>query len=189
MNRREAIAKVAWIMGGTVLGAELFMTIGCNPSHEGVDGLFDIDQIRLLDEIAETILPETSTPGAKAAKVGQFIPVMVRDCYSKEDQTVFINGLSNLKKDFKEKYGSSFMDGNSAERTAFLTQLDKEQKEFARNKKPEEPNHYFSMMKQLTLLGFFTSEVGATQALRYLPVPGKYDGCIPYAKGDRAWAI
>lgn len=189
MNRREAIAKVAWIMGGTVLGAELFMTIGCNPSREGVDGLFDTDQIRLLDEIAETILPKTSTPGAKAAKVGEFIPVMVRDCYNKEDQSVFVNGLSSLEKRFKEKYGQSFMDSDVAKRTAFLIELDKEQKEFARNKKPEEPNHYFSMMKQLTLLGFFTSEVGATQALRYVPVPGRYDGCIPYTKGDKAWAL
>lgn len=189
MNRREAIAKVAWIMGGTVLGAELFMSTGCNISDKGVGDLFDSDQVRLLDEIAETILPQTSTPGAKAAKVGEFIPVMVRDCYSKEDQKVFTKGLSTLEKAFEKEYGQSFMNSDTAKRTAFLTMLDKEQKEFARNKKPEEPNHYFSMMKQLTLLGFFTSEVGATQALRYLPVPGKYDGCTPYAKGDRAWAL
>jgi hypothetical protein len=81
------------------------------------------------------------------------------------------------------------MNSDKAKRTSFLTALDREQKEFSVTKKPEEPNHYFSMMKQLTLLGFFTSEVGATQALRYLPVPGRYDGCIPYNKGDRAWAL
>jgi hypothetical protein len=48
--------------------------------------------------------------------------------------------------------------------------------------------HYFFIMKQLTMLGFFTSKVGMTQALRYEPVPGRYDGCIPYKKGDKAWA-
>ena len=48
--------------------------------------------------------------------------------------------------------------------------------------------HYFTMMKQLTLLGYFTSEIGSKQALRYNPVPGRYDGCAPYKKGDKAWA-
>lgn len=189
MNRREAIAKVAWIMGGAVIGAELFMSTGCSSSQNSNDGLFNADQVRLLEEIAETILPETTTPGARAAGVGAFIALMVKDCYAGEDQEVFIKGLSTLEDKFKEQYGQSFMSSDQAKRTNFLTALDREQKEFSRVKKPDEPNHYFSMMKQLTLLGFFTSEVGATQALRYLPVPGKFDGCIPYKKGDRAWAL
>jgi len=50
------------------------------------------------------------------------------------------------------------------------------------------PAHYFTMMKQLTLLGYFTSKPGATEALRYVPVPGRYEGCIPYTKGEKAWA-
>lgn len=189
MNRREAIARVAWIMGGTVLGAELFMNLGCNPSEKGSKELFDADQIRLLDEIAETILPRTSTPGAKEAGVGQFIAVMVKDCYTEEDQDVFKAGLSTLQDEFEKKYDLSFMEADQAKRTTFLVGLDKEQREFASRKKAEEPNHYFAMMKQLALLGYFTSEVGATQALRYNPVPGRYDGCIPYKKGDKAWAL
>lgn len=188
MNRREAISQVAWILGGTIVGAELFMNLGCNPSSEKVNDLFDYDQLRLLDEIAETILPTTSTPGAKTAEVGAFMTVMVKDCYTPEDQKVFINGLADLDKRFDKAYGKSFMESASKERTDFLTALDKEQKEFSLNKKPDEPNHYFSMIKQLTLLGFFTSNVGATQALRYLPIPGRYDGCTSYKKGDRAWA-
>jgi hypothetical protein len=66
--------------------------------------------------------------------------------------------------------------------------LNKELKEYNEAKKDKDPNHYFGLMKQLTLLGYFTSEIGATQALRYLAVPGKYEGCIPYNKGDKAWA-
>ncbi|MGH2553929.1 MAG: gluconate 2-dehydrogenase subunit 3 family protein [Chitinophagaceae bacterium] len=50
------------------------------------------------------------------------------------------------------------------------------------------PNHYFTMMKHLTLWGYFTSETGCREALRYNPVPGRYEGCVPYNKGDRAWA-
>ena len=77
----------------------------------------------------------------------------------------------------------------AAQKTELLSEVDKEAAAYAKDKKKEDPNHYFSLMKQLTLLGYFTSEVGATQALRYVAVPGKYEGCIDYKKGDRAWAI
>ncbi len=70
----------------------------------------------------------------------------------------------------------------------FLVALDKEAKDYMSKKKPEDPTHYFRMMKELTLWGYFTSEAGATKALRYVAVPGKYEGCIPYKKGDKAWA-
>ncbi|MFN9666692.1 MAG: gluconate 2-dehydrogenase subunit 3 family protein, partial [Bacteroidota bacterium] len=74
------------------------------------------------------------------------------------------------------------------QRHELLVALDKEQKAYQEKKKSEEPAHYFRMMKELTLWGYFTSEIGATQALRYVAVPGKYEGCIPYKKGDKAWA-
>ena len=47
--------------------------------------------------------------------------------------------------------------------------------------------HFFTMLNQLTVWGFFSSEPGATQALRYVPIPGRYEGCIPYKEGDGAW--
>lgn len=188
MNRREAISRVAWIMGGTIIGAELFADLACTPRAEKVNDLFDADQVAFMDEIAETILPETSTPGAKAAKVGSFMAVMVKDCYKKEDQQVFLKGLSELDDACKKANGKKFMECNASQRTALLTKLDKEQREYQKKKKEEDPNHYFTMMKQLTLLGFFTSEVGATKALRYVAIPGRFDGCAPYKKGDRAWA-
>jgi hypothetical protein len=75
------------------------------------------------------------------------------------------------------------------QRKELLNELDKEQKDYAKNKKKEDPAHYFTMMKQLTLLGYFTSEPGATKALRYVAVPGRFDACIPYKKGDKAWAL
>lgn len=81
------------------------------------------------------------------------------------------------------------MDSSPDQRKALLTDIDKEAKEYAKTAKGDDPKHYFRMMKELTLLGYFTSEPGATQALRYVPVPGKYEGCIDYKKGDRAWAL
>ena len=190
MDRREAITKVGWILGGTVIGANLFLDIACTPSvnKAAAGSFFSADQIALLDEMGETILPATNTPGAKAAKIGEFMNVMVRDCYTKADQKIFKDGIAKLDDEFEKENGKTFLKGSSAERTAFFIKKDAEQKEYMKTKKPEDPSHHFRMVKELTLLGFFTSEVGATKALRYVAIPGKYDGNYPYKKGDKAWA-
>ena len=206
MNRRDAIGRVALIMGGAVIGAEFFLS-GCKPKGASdVADLFTPDNVAYLNEVADTILPTTSSPGAKAANVGAFMGVMVRDCYTPADQKTFIDGLSKLNDATNKKYGSGFVALSDEQRTAILVDLDNEQKKFTedRNKQlaadalkhkdvkdykaPELPKHYFRMMKELTLTGYFTSEIGATKALRYIAVPGRYDGCVPYKKGDKAWA-
>jgi hypothetical protein len=198
MNRRDALARVALLMGGAVIGADYFLTSCSSPENKTgqaggkgeVNTNFSLNQsqTQLLDEVGETILPATKTPGAKAAKVGSFMAVMVRDCYTPADQKIFTNGLTKLDEDCKKSTGKTFLACDAAERTKFLNALDQEQKAFTKNQRKDDPSHYFRMMKELTLLGFFTSEPGATQALRYLPVPGRYDGNVPYKKGDRAWA-
>lgn len=194
MNRRDALARVALLMGGAVIGADYFLT-GCSPASsdkakEGASNFqaLDAKQQAYLDEVGDTILPATKTPGAKAARVGSFMAVMVRDCYKPADQEIFTKGLEQLEEASQKMSGKGFLASTPTQRTALLTALDAEQKNYAKTKTPEQPNHYFRMVKELTLLGFFTSEVGATQALRYLPVPGKYVGDYPYKKGDRAWA-
>ena len=80
------------------------------------------------------------------------------------------------------------MDITPAQREELVKEIDKEAKEHEKNKKKEDASHYFTMVKQLTLLGYFTSEIGCKQARRYEPVPGKYDGAYPYKKGDKAWS-
>ncbi|SEN85717.1 Erp protein C-terminus [Mucilaginibacter gossypiicola] len=187
MNRREAIGRVGLILGGTIIGAEFFIS-GCKSSSPKVNDLFTQDDVALMDEIGETILPATSTPGAKAAEIGKFMTVMVQDCYTADDQKIFTKGLKDLNDASDKKYGKKFLEATPEQRTELLTALDKEQKDYTKTKKPEDPNHYFRMLKELTLLGFFTSKPGATQALRYIAVPGKYDGNLPYKKGDKAWA-
>ena len=207
MNRRDAIGRVALIMGGAVIGAEFFLS-GCKPGGaSNVADLFTQDNVTFLNEVADTILPTTpGSPGAKAAQVGQFMGVMVRDCYTPDDQKTFMEGIGKLNDAANKKSGSKFMDLTAQQRTDLLVDLDKEQKDFtARRDKDiaadnvkhkanpayvaaELPKHYFRMMKELTLLGYFTSEIGATKALRYIAVPGHYDGNVPYKKGDKAWA-
>nr|WP_294944101.1 gluconate 2-dehydrogenase subunit 3 family protein [uncultured Mucilaginibacter sp.] len=207
MNRRDALGRVGLILGGTIIGAEFFIS-GCKSgSSLNTDDLAAPETTAFLDEVGETILPATSTPGAKEAKVGAFMAVMVKDCYTEADQKAFKEGIGKLDEASSKKFSKKFMEATPAQRTELLTELDKEAKEYAtkRNadveadkakhkgekdyKAADVPNHYFTMMKQLTLLGYFTSEVGATKALRYVPVPGKYDGNYPYKKGDRAWAL
>jgi len=205
MNRRDAIGRVALIMGGAVIGADYFLS-GCKSTSKKVNDLFTEDHVAFLNEVADTILPATSSPGAKAADVGRFMTVMVKDCYTPADQKTFVEGLSKLDDASQKQFSGKFLDITPEQRTNLLIALDQEQKDYTekRNievdadklKHPGDPNykfagrtnHYFRMMKELTLLGYFTSEIGATKALRYVAVPGRYDGCVPYKKGDKAWA-
>ena len=191
MNRRDALSRVALILGGTIVGANIFLE-GCKPADKkAMTGLdFQPDDIAYLDEVADTILPTTaSSPGAKAAGVGTFMTVMVKDCYEERDQKIFTEGMQKLQDSCKKKNDKNFMECTPQQRHDLLIELDNEQKEFNKNKKKEDPQHYFRMMKELTLLGYFTSEIGATKALRYVESPGKYEACIPYKKGDKAWAL
>lgn len=165
-----------------MVGAEFFLT-GCKNDAAG-SSFFNEDMITLLDEIGETILPATDrSPGAKAAKIGLFMVAMVSDCYSEEEQQIFMSGISKLNDNSADFYTRSFMELTAEERLNVLHRLDLEAKGHS---DPETP-HFFGLIKQLTLLGYFTSQPGATQALRYNPVPGEFIGCIPYEKGDKAW--
>ena len=205
MDRRELLKMIALVTGGVVIGGEVFLS-GCKTGAK-TDAGFTAGNIALLDEIGETILPATSSPGAKAAQVGQFMKVYVTDCYTQASQDAFTKGITDLEEACKKMHSKPFMDCTPDQRRELLMSLENEAKEF--NKGPEEkdksareelksqnkvydfvasPRHYYTMMKQLTLLGFFTSKPGATQALRHVAVPGKYDGAFPYKKGDKAWA-
>lgn len=190
MNRREALSSVALLLGGTIVGAEMFLS-GCTNADKsiGVAGLnFSPDDISFLDEVGDTIIPATDTPGAKDAKIGDFMHTIVRDCYNEKQQKIFVDGMGTLNQASKQKNGKYFLEASPVDRKALLIELDKEQAAYMAKKKPEDPAHYFRMMKELTIWGYFTSEPGATQALRYIAVPGRYEGCIPYKKGDKAWA-
>jgi len=189
MNRRDAIERVILLTGGAVIGVDFFIS-GCKqPNAKKVNDLFNTDQVAFFNEVGDTILPPTKTPGAKAADVGSFIAIMVADCYTPADQKIFMTAQSKIDAESQKMFNKNFLDCDSGQRTQLLTAIDKEQKLSAKNKQPADPYHYFSMVKQLTLLGYFTSEVGCTQALRYVPVPGRFDGNIPYKKGDKAWAL
>ena len=205
MERRELLKMIAVLTGGVVIGGDVFLS-GCKTNTSG-GVTFSAGNITLLDEVGETIIPTTNTPGAKATKIGEFMKTMVTDCYTEEQQKIFTEGMAGLDEACKKVNGKTFMDCSADQRKAFLVALEKEAKEYNKQRDEKDkaarekarvamdPNyvgsssHYYTMIKQLTLLGYFSSEIGSKQALRWVPVPGKYDGAFPYKKGDKAWAI
>lgn len=186
MNRRELLKMVAAATGGVVIGGEFFLA-GCKNPEAGVgeSATFGESDIAFLDEVAETIFPKTSTPGAKDAKVGQYMSVMVTDCYESKDQQAFREGMKKINEACDKMHKHGFMKASPEQRKELLVSLDKERADYQKNKKAEDPNHYFQYFKQLTIMGYFTSKEGRQGATRYEPVPGKYLGDVPYKKGDK----
>ena len=191
ITRREAILRVSAMLGGVALIGQSAMLAGCagqpaevTPAHS----LFTHSEVELLDDIADTILPETGTPGARAAGVGPFIALMVTDSYYEDDQQIFRDGLLSLQAQSVEMYGAEFPAVTPAQRLGLLKNLDAEQFATMQGREDGAPTHYFRMLKELTLLGYFTSEIGCTQALRYVETPGRFDPCVPYAPGEKSWA-
>ncbi len=177
LSRREMLARLGVLLGGALIGGDTWLR-GATVAGKSAQTAFTTDDIALLDEIAETIIPATATPGAKAAHVGAFMAMMVTDCYDEAHHAAFKTGLDGLR-------ASGFLALSPAQRTARLNELDAEQHKHQSGKRVDEPAHYFRMMKQLTVLGYFTSEIGASQVLIYEESPGRFDGNLPYKKGDR----
>ncbi|RXR07535.1 gluconate 2-dehydrogenase subunit 3 family protein [Pseudoxanthomonas composti] len=189
MERRELLKMIAAATGAALVGNPSLLFAQAQLPVPGANNSFSPTEVAKLDEIAEVILPKTSTPGAKDAGVGLFMAQYVTDCCTKEQQDIFRAGLADIDKRSK----GSFVALKPAARGDLLRTLDAEAKTVAMKNKAgaadkQTPPHYFTMMKQLVLFSFFTSEVGATQVLRYEAVPGRYDGDMPYEKGTPAWA-
>ncbi|HYW51473.1 MAG TPA: gluconate 2-dehydrogenase subunit 3 family protein [Gemmatimonadaceae bacterium] len=200
IDRREAVKRVSVLLGGIALvGSGTGLLTACTKDRApaadtaaagGNVGKFTSENVAVLDEVADTILPDTpKSPGAKAAKTGAFMALMVTDTYTEADQKLFMDGMAALDEASKKANGgATFLKATPAQRTALLTALDKEQFEFQKTRKPEQPQHWFRMMKELTMLGYFTSEVGYTKAMRYVETPGRFDPCIDYKPGETTWA-
>jgi len=187
MTRREALGRLAAITGSAMLGADYFLS-GCSRTDKTIVGGFTPAQFAAMDEIADTIIPTTDTPGAKAAGVGAVMGKIVQDCYSDDEHAAFVDGLLRIDTLSRTNYNAAFVDCQPAQRLELLSGLDQEQHAYGHTKPHPKLPHYFAMMKELTLLGYFTSKIGCTQALRYVETPGRYDGDVPYHPGDKIWA-
>lgn len=186
-----AVALGATIIGSRLLAAEF----GNVP---GIPAGFNAADIALLDELGDTIIPTTDVPGAKATGIGEFIVMMVADCLTPPEQERFKAGLAGLDPEFRERFGGTFVSANPADRLKFLNERYRgvrrgDGKRAGKADADSESEgreggvYFFRTLKQLTILGYFTSEIGCTQALHYEEVPGRFDGCADYHPGDHNW--
>ncbi|MBX2874082.1 MAG: gluconate 2-dehydrogenase subunit 3 family protein [Saprospiraceae bacterium] len=172
MDRREAIRRTSLLLGGAISSSALAGVLSGCQATANVDWtpvLLDQEQARMLESIADCMLPATDTPGALDVGVPAFVDLMLKEAYNSEEQARFTEGLQSLTETCQEKHQKPFHNCSVAEQTALLTQLE--------NESDSSPS-FIRMAKELTLLGYFTSETIMNDVLNYNPVPGKYEGCV-----------
>lgn len=181
LQRRELLKRAAWLLGGAVSApAALAILQGCSATEPAAAPValkvLSAAQLALVAEIAETMIPKTTTSGAKDAGVPAFIDSALDAVYKKEDQERFVAGLNDFDAAAKAA-DRSFIDRDPADRAAFLKQALE-----SALAGPKDPKPFILMARELTLLGFFTSQPGITENMQYEPVPTVYHGCVPLAQ-------
>lgn len=197
IDRREAIKRAALLSGfalSSSMMAGLMQSCQAEPRPDGQAWkpvFFNEAQGEALAEIGETILPATDTPGAKDVGVHEFIDQFVKDCLPEEMQLQAKAGLDELLSSCQSANGKPFLDCSPEERLAFLNSLDAETRQLLELNPGLTPEQtpFFMQLKQLVLIGYFTSEKVGTEVLAYSPVPGRYEPCLPYEAGQPAWTI
>jgi len=174
--RRDALQRLTFLLGGA-LSAQLTAGLLGQVINLGPSVPVSADQQKLLAEVADVIIPTTDTPGAKAAGTEQFIVRMMRDCYLREEQEKFYAGLAKLEDESRQRYNQSF------------TQLDDSKRHELVKYTATSNKAFFLKLRELTIAGYFCSEIGATKALEYLPIPGRFEGDVPFRPGQKAWAL
>ncbi len=190
MNRREAIERTALILGYAISAPAIMGILnGCKatPDLAFKPVFLTEEQARLISELCEIIIPKTDTPGAKEAGVPAFIDTMLKDVYDQQGKDKFIAGLNSFNDEAKKAAGSDFVDLDPEKQVDFFKSV--HDTAIAGVKSGEIKDRPFVLtVKELTCLGFFTSEPGATQVLQYEAVPGAYHGCVPLAAVGKTWA-
>lgn len=176
MDRRSAIKNLTILAGG------IFFFPSCLKQEDGKVSIklnkmhINAAQEKLVADVAETIIPQTGSPGAKALNVHQFVLKMMDDCHNKKDQEGFINGLSQLEDFTQKRYKCTFSECTSKQREEILRSIEQNQQ--------IEPTltAFYQMQKQLTVEGYTISKYVMTTKLPYELVPGRYDGYYPVKK-------
>ncbi|MFD2101464.1 gluconate 2-dehydrogenase subunit 3 family protein [Flagellimonas iocasae] len=182
MERRDTLKLKATILGGSIIGSQFFLS-GCDAPHKKRSEMVTNDNVRFLDEIGETILPDTEeSPGAKVAYIRAFMKIIVNDCYSKDDASIFVDGIGKVEEKSIDELGESFLSLSKEKKLRILTQFDEGIKKSHIFGEAPFPYH----AQRTYLLGYFISEGGATEALRYNSVPDRFEGYILY-NGKSAW--
>ena len=184
MQRREILRRAAWILGGAVSApAALAILQGCSAKEATVSAtafkpkfLSAPSHMEIVTEIADIIIPKTTTSGALDAGVPPFIDLVLADVYPKDAQERFTAGLTEFAAGIAGA-GKPFLELDRAQRESAVKKALEEALAGERNPKP-----FILMARELTLLGFFTSQVGITENMEYVAVPTAYHGCVPLSQ-------
>lgn len=189
MNRRDALLA----LGGVALLADPLYAAG-RSLHARMGGgrglqVLGPHQNDTVATIAELIIPATDTPGARATKVNEFIDLVLAEWYDAADRTRFLGGLADVDARSRALFTRDFTACTPEQQTQILTALDAELAELREAEsrgdaiEASTPQRFFGMMKRLTLVGYYTSEVGFTEELHDAIIPGRYDGCAALQRG------
>ena len=188
MNRRDSLkglsAVTAHALFPSVLAGAAAAAAELDAGEAWAPRFIRPERALMLESLVDTVLPATDTPGAGQARVQAFVDLALRDCYTPAEQQVFVTGLEALADDCRGRHGRPFEACSAEERLALLAPLDAAS--YAPDTGPR--GSFVRILKDLTLVGFFTSQIGATQVLAYEKVPGGYRGCVELRPDQKAWA-
>lgn len=190
-SRRHFLKGFTTMLGGVAVGSlvtgnAISVAMAYVPSNDSIlaDGkIFNKNQLILLKEICSVVIPKTDTLGAAEVDTHGFIDNQLFHCHSKEDQNTVLALLTLIDSRAKQQGSNSFIKLTAKQQFQLLTELDLGEHSFDQIQRAD-----FKLLKQYICFGYYTSEVGATQELRYDPVPGGFKGSIPYKKSDPTWA-
>jgi gluconate 2-dehydrogenase gamma chain len=198
VNRREALKRVAWLMGGTVSASAILAIekgYSATTSVESKPAILRPPQVAIVSAVAEIMIPRTDTPGAIDVGVPGFIDLMLKDVYTQKDRERYLAGVAEFDAAAQGEQGKKFVELESPQQAALVRKF--HDAAVGEERRLHRPHHadlqrpFILMTKELTLLGFFTSQVGATQVLQYVAVPGSYHACLPLeqAGNGKTWAV
>lgn len=170
MERRLVIKQVLIMAGGLALLPSCLREEGKSTIHLKNIAI-SVEEENLLAEIAETIIPRTNTPGSKQLKLHLFVLKMLDDCYEKNDQQLFVKGLSLFKDKVNDEFNKSFEKLSVHQRESLLSKLS--------NNTSTELSTFYSIMKGKTIDGYLNSQYVMTNLVKYELVPGRYNGYFP----------
>lgn len=190
ISRKEAIKRTGALLGGVIFAPNILGLLnGCTarPRVDWDPVLFNNRQARIVTALADVILPEDDTPSASQAGVPAFIESMVNEVYNEEQRELFLTGIDRFDEEASLELEGDFYDMTDELKYEYTHGLNRVALENGRDEDGNAP--FIMIFRELTLLGYFRSEPGATQVLRYEPVPGRYEGCVPFEEIGRTWAI
>ncbi|WP_350284997.1 gluconate 2-dehydrogenase subunit 3 family protein [uncultured Croceitalea sp.] len=189
MDRKRFLEQLT-VLGGCTLVVPSVLVQSCKAEPRMWSSLSDTD-IAFIDELAETIMPQTSKlPGAKDVQVGEYVVMTVQKCLVPEDRDVFLSGLGTIETRCISEHGKVFEDLDGSQKLQLLTTLQEEAITFneAQEGVKEPEIHYFSLLKELVVSGYLTSKPVMTEVFNYAPIPGRFDGCVDFDKNkDKAY--